>query len=118
MKHKYIINIVFQQPVYNEAGQLSIATKTTSFGYEKYKEAKASYDKLNRRKYLEFDTEVGQITFDIVSVEIVDIKRYDENRANEVEDNGRTNDEEEEQSGKIEDATDEKLDSDNELETE
>lgn len=124
MEHKYIIHLIFQQPSFND-GQINLINKTTSFGYNDRKSAKEAYDKFNRRQYIEMSTPSGMMTFNLLSVEFLDIKRYEKFKLAEEEEvnkdgNGNTEDgsREDGSEGIINDADNEESSRINESETE
>lgn len=120
MEHKYLINLVYQQPyIKTETGfDMGTSVKTTSLGYTKYKDAKKAYDEFNRRHVLEYNTEAGHISFFIISVEFVDraklTKVLEERKLKEEEENGKTG----EEAGVIEHADNEEFSNADESTTE
>lgn len=96
MEHRYVINVIFQQPFFSQdIGYVQILNKSATFGYEKYKDVKKAYDEFNRKKFVERDTPAGKVSYNIISVELLDFDKYkEENKLIKEEDNdGNTREE-------------------------
>lgn len=94
MEHKYIVNVVYNQPYLDQPGpegRMNVEIQTASFGFEKYKDAKKHYEKLSISRMLEFETIAGKISFPIISLEVLDVEKLSEfNKQRIEEENGRT----------------------------
>ncbi len=82
MEHKYIINIVHEQMVADElTREVRTGTTATSYGYENKQEAKKVYTTLIKKGFFEVYTTAGLVAFRIVSVELVEMEKYNQELA-------------------------------------
>lgn len=80
--NKYLVNVIFHQPFFSEeVGQIQLLVKSTSFEYQEEKDALLAYEQLNLKKFIEFDTMVGKITFSILSVELLNLDEHEKVKA-------------------------------------
>lgn len=86
MSERNLINVVFQQPSFSqEVGYIQVLTKQTGFQYETYEDAFEAFGEFSRNGFIEFDTPVGQIRFNTISVELLKVEESDEEGETEEE---------------------------------
>lgn len=71
-EYRYIINVVYWYPYTNEDNKLAIKPVITTQEFKTRKEALASYKEIRNSKTIESKTRVGNVSFNVVSLELVD----------------------------------------------
>lgn len=93
-ENKYVINLIFNRPYQLEEGsEVEVIPEITSLGYQTFKDARDAYNKFNRRGYLELTTPTGTISFNLITVELIDLTKYSELLNSEVDNNEVNNEE-------------------------
>ncbi len=87
MEPKYIINITYQQAFADaETRQTEVVANIASYSYKAAQDAKKAYNTLLKRGFLEYQTNVGMIAFKIISIELVEVEKYNQEKAKQAED--------------------------------
>ncbi len=77
-KHKYIVNIIYQQPILNnEAKSIDMTYQADSLGYNDLEHAEESFNKFCEEKFVIVNSPAGKASFRVISVELIDVEEYD-----------------------------------------
>lgn len=98
-EYKFTINVVYWKIVNNPETGLTLAPGLLSQEFKTYKEAAEEFQKIKRSKLVKSKTQIGEIAFDVISVELIDNKKYKKYIEETIKLQEETKDKEEELNG-------------------
>lgn len=104
---KYLLNVVYFSPKQSQVnGPVVLDLEVKQLFFEKYKKAIEEFKSISRTKVIEVPTLVGKIIYNVISIEMIDLKKYSDiiiNQAKkEAEEKLRDSEKIEEEVGEIE----------------
>ena len=77
-KTKYILNITYLMPQLDEENNMNISPILSRLGFEEEEKALEIFELIKAEKMFEISAEAGKGCFNVVSVEFIDLNKFDE----------------------------------------
>lgn len=77
-KTKYILNVTYLRPNIDEDNNMSISPTMSRLGFEEQEKALEIFEIIKTEKMFEIAAEAGKGSYSVISIEFIDINKFDE----------------------------------------
>lgn len=78
MEKRYIVSVVYQKPFIREDKNIGVTVVSSNLEFDKKKQAKELFDKINRTGMIVLQNYSGEVSFSVISVEMMDTVLFKE----------------------------------------